>query len=188
LAIVAAVAIIRRSGLGFWASAIAAATIIIAAVALIAAHGRGFGDLTLRYSDVPTQNVAIAEGLLSDTSWLGSGAGTYPALAPIYQASGDASALIAPTGAAKIAIELGRPALWSLIVMALAATALLLHGALTRGRDSLYATAVAGSTIVLMLEPFCDAGSLSTSPMIIAAATLGLGLAQSVSRTFQQPS
>jgi hypothetical protein len=186
LGIVAVVVAIRRSGLGFWAGAAAAATVSIAVVAFIAARGGGHGDITLRYAEAPLQTTAIAESLLSDTGWAGSGAGTYRALAPIYKGvDGDARTSFAPTAAVEIAIELGRPALWVIIAMTLAALGLLLRGALTRGRDSFYASAGAGSAAVFALEAFYDTGGLVSSAMIIAAAAFGLGLAQSVSRTLQ---
>jgi hypothetical protein len=62
---------------------------------------------------------------------------------------------------------------------------MLLRGALQRGRDSFYPAAGAGCIIVLTLEAFCDASLFGTTVLICAAAALGLGIAQHLSRTIQ---
>ena len=60
---------------------------------------------------------------------------------------------------------------------------LLLRGALQRGRDSYYPAAGAGCVIILMLEAFCDDSLFGTTVVICTMVALGLGFAQSVSRT-----
>jgi hypothetical protein len=63
------------------------------------------------------------------------------------------------------------------------ATGLCLRGAISRGRDSFYATAAAGGAITLTVEAFIDASLLGTAVVIVATTLLGLGIAQSASRS-----
>ena len=75
--------------------------------------------------------------MLADSPWMGIGAGTFASLLPIYQGAGDTMINpAAPTAAVEIAIELGRPMLWALILAVLIGIIMLLRGALHRGRDS----------------------------------------------------
>jgi hypothetical protein len=183
-AIVASLAIIRRLGVSPWFSAAAAATAVIAVVAVVSAWPGGHGDLTLRYADASARSVAVAETMMADASWTGSGGGAYGALLPIYREFDDvAGGLSAPTAAAKISVELGKPGLWTIVAMIVLAVGYLLRGALTRGRDSFYAIAVASSVVVFTLEAFCDTSGLATSVGALMSAAFGLGVAQSVSRS-----
>jgi hypothetical protein len=144
------------------------------------------GDLTLRFArGAPTATVPVAERIMADTRWTGSGAGTFSALAPIYRDITETGGSMAPTTAAATAIELGRPSLLIAVLTLIAVATLLVRGALQRGRDSFYPVAGVGCTIALTIEGFTDATALSTAIQIIAAAILGLALAQSVSRTNQ---
>jgi hypothetical protein len=166
------VMVIRRLGLGGWAGSAMAAT---------------SGDLTLRFAlDSPSSLVPIAQRIIRDTGWRGTGAGTFASLLPIY---GNVEHVItgvpAPTTAAGIAIELGQPALWAILIMVIICLMLLVRGALQRGRDAFYPAAAASCVVVSTLEAFCDAGLVDTAVIISATAVLGLGLAQSASRTSQ---
>jgi hypothetical protein len=71
-----------------------------------------------------------------------------------------------------------------LIAMATAVAIIaLLRASLQRGRDSFY-PAMGGSCLVtLLLLAFVNAGLLATPVSLIAAATLGLAVVQSKSRT-----
>jgi hypothetical protein len=159
---------------------------VIAAVAIAAGKpGAGGGDLTLQFAGAASSAVSIAERMIADNS-VGTGVGTFGALLPIYRESADVGMpTSAPTAAAQITIEMGHLGLWTIIVMMVAATALLLRGAVSRGRDSFYATGAAGGAIALMAEAFIDASFFSTAIVILAMSLLGLGLAQSASRTAQ---
>jgi hypothetical protein len=186
LAIVAGLAIVRRLGVSPWFSAAAAATAVISVVAVASIHSSGRANPTLRYADAPARSIEIAETIMADTAWTGSGGGAYAAILPIYREVNDApEVLSAPTAAAEISVELGKPMLWALVGMFVLAVAYLLRGALTRGRDSFYANAGASATIVLMLEAFSDASGLATSVGVLASAVLGLGIAQSRSRSIE---
>jgi hypothetical protein len=190
LATLAILMVVRRLGFGLWAGDTIAAMAIGVAITLtiaIAELHAGSGDALLRYASYSQSSlISITQRIIADTGWRGTGAGTFELLLPIY---GDSSTVTvgmpAPTTAAQIAIELGRPALWAILIMTIVVLFLLLRGALQRGRDSFYPAAGAACIVVLTLEAFCDASLFSTAVLICTVAALGLGLAQRVSRTNQ---
>jgi hypothetical protein len=180
--------VVRRLGLGPWArAALAIAGIAGAAIVVLSQWGQANLGFSLRFaaSSSPAL-ISLAQRILSEASWAGSGAGTFAALVPIYRSGEDvAASATAPTAAADIVIELGWPALCVfLAIMALAAV-LLMRGALERGRDSFYATAAAGCAVLIAVEAFCDPALASIAASAMAAVLLGLGVAQSVSRSLQ---
>jgi len=186
LAIIVAVVIVRRAGVGGWFSLASVATAVVIIAALLSLRSGGNADLTLRFADAPARMIAITESLIADTPWSGSGAGTFAALLPIYRDVNDvAEGASAPTAAAEIAVELGKPALWAIVAMTILAVAFLLHGALTRGRDSFYAAAVTSSIVVFALQAFGGASVFATSVVVLASAAFGLGIAQSLSRSLK---
>lgn len=178
--------VIRRLGLGRWTSAALAVAAIIVASAVALNQQNNVHDLTLRFAKgAPTATVSVAQRIMTDASWAGSGAGTFSSLLPIYRDIDETAVYTVPTTAAAIAIELGRPLLLIGALTMIGAIVLLVRGALRRGRDSFYPAAGACCAIALTIEAFTDATALSTAPQIVAAAILGLALAQSVSRTSQ---
>jgi hypothetical protein len=179
-----AVAAIRRIGLGFWAGMAIAAAAGVMAIVLIATRPEiHTSDLTIAFAGEPSQRSAT-ERMLADVPWAGTGAGTFASLLPVYQDADDVTKLpVAPTTAARIAIELGRPMLWIITVGVLSAIIILLRGALQRGRDSFYPATAASSLVLLLLLSFCDNGVLGTPVGICAAAIVGIGFAQYKSRT-----
>jgi hypothetical protein len=180
-----AVIAIRRLGLGPWGSAAIGAAAIIIAVAVIASRPAPHGsDVTLTFADKAPARIAAAQSMLADATWAGSGAGSFAALLPIYRDLDDTLSLAsAPTAAAAIAIELGRPMLWAIVLGTIAAIIWLLRGALARGRDSFYPAAGAASLVTLLLLAFADAAVLTTAVTTVAAGVVGLAAAQSKSRT-----
>jgi len=129
---------------------------------------------------------SVAERILAASPWTGTGAGTFAALMPIYL---DADEVVVeyspPNVATKIAVEAGRPAVWIVLLIAIAAAAALFRGALRRGRDSYYSAAGAGCIVTLVLLAFTDLGMLQRSTSIVASAVLGLAFGQRLSRTFE---
>src|SRR5205823_4675938 len=91
----------------------------------------------------------------------------------------------AATAAAKIAIELGPPVLWTILAAILLATAVLLRGALKRGRASFYPSLGAACLIAMLLRGFADAKIFAQAVSIVAAATIGL--AQRLPRVAVEP-
>ena len=60
---------------------------------------------------------------------------------------------------------------------------ILLRASLRRGRDSFYPAMAGSRPIALLLFSFINPGLLGTATSLIAAAVIGLGIAQSKSRT-----
>jgi hypothetical protein len=177
--------ITRRFELDIWGYSAAAATIAVIAVAAVALRSDGVRDLTFAFADSPqSPSIILARRILAETSWLGTGAGTYAAILPIYRdinelGIGDA----APTAAAAIAIEMGRPFLWAAMIGAIALVVVLLRGAARRRRDSLYPIAGASCVVAMIVLAFNNHGVFNTAVLVIAVTTVGLGIAQSKSRS-----
>jgi hypothetical protein len=121
---------------------------------------------------------------LNDAPLVGTGAGTFPALAPIYREKDDPpSASVPATTASALAIELGKPAFWLILAGTAGFIVILLRASLRRGRDSFYAAMAGGALLATALLAFTNAGQLGMSPGLIVAAIVGLGIGQSESRT-----
>ena len=182
-----AVGVIRRFGgdtRGFSTIALPA---VIAVVLLIAnAPGVRTVDLSLGFATHPSSlSVLLTQRILADVPWTGIGAGNFAAISPIYRDIEDAATIVAPTAAAAIVVELGRPMLWAIVAAITGAAGVLLRAALRRGRDSFFPAAGASTLVTLLILSFGNAGLFGTAISIIAAAVIGSGLAQSKSRTVQ---
>jgi hypothetical protein len=159
---------------------------ILGAVGFIATTpGVQDADLTLAWSSPASGSDAIAQRILSDVTWTGTGAGTFGFLSPIYRTADETGASAAPTAAASTLIELGRPMLLVVVSLILLGIWMLIHGALRRGRDSFYSAAGAGCLTALLILAFGNAGVLGPATSLFAGVILGLALAQSRSWTNQ---
>jgi len=186
VATLAVAIMIRRFGIGPWGiSAIISATVFVAAATLILQPGiRTFG-LSLAFADhAPAPQIAVTQRALSDNSWAGTGAGTFAAVLPIYRNTDEISTgPAAPTAAAAIAVEMGRPFLGVTFIATIALIAVLLRGAWRRQRDSIYPIVGASCVVVIMLLAIGNVAVLNTSVLIIAAIVIGAGMAQTESRS-----
>jgi hypothetical protein len=184
LTVLLAIPFIRWLGVGSWGAAAFAAVLLTVSVSLVwIEFGSRAVDLMFSYSDNDALE-AITKRILSDAPWFGSGVGSFETLVNVYQQPGDILRITtASTAAAKIAIELGRPMLWTVSSMTILAIAALLRGALRRGRDSFYPALGASCLIALLIRGFGDASIFAQVVSIVAAATLGLALAQSRGQT-----
>jgi hypothetical protein len=181
---VLAIALIRRLSLGRW-GLIALAAVAIVGFIGIAATGSGIqeSDLTVALASPSQGTTALAQRIVSDAPLPGTGAGTYAALVPIYRTPDeDEHQTAAPTAAAAISIELGRPMLWYTFIGLVVGALLLLQGALQRGRDSFYPAAGTASLIASLLLVLGNSGLLGAASGSLAAATVGLAIGQSKSR------
>lgn len=177
----ACVWIIRRFALGPLGSGMIAAAVLGIAILLVAANPAELGrDAPLAFAAAPSSAlVAFNERILDDAPLVGAGAGAFAALAPIYREIDDPPpGPAAATTAATVAIEIGKPMLWLMVVAAVAAIIMLLRASLERGRDSFYPTMAASCLITLLLLAFTNAGMLGTATSLIAAAVFGLGFGQ----------
>ena len=188
-ATIAAVVLIRRLGFGPWGTA----AIVVPAVAI--ATFLAVGNPAVRTkafplafaTGSPASLTSLSQRVLDDAPLMGTGAGTFAAIAPVYRDINDQEPLsTAPTATAAIAIELGRPMLWLVVTAMAGAIVVLFQASLRRGRDSFYPAAGAGCLVTLLFLIFMNAGGLGTATAMIAAATLGLAFAQRKSRTVQQ--
>ncbi|WBL80296.1 hypothetical protein I3J27_07700 [Bradyrhizobium xenonodulans] len=184
-AIMLFVATARRLGFRPWPSAILAAVLIaMTAVATLSlARSTPLVDLLSFVISDDQASLAVARRALSDSSWTGSGVGTFARLARIYQDYGVGSALAAPSTAALVAIEWGRVAIPVLAGFTLQLFLFALRGAVGRGRDSFFASATAAIVVVVLCGSFVDGSLLNPTAQIMLAAAIGLGLAQSTGRT-----
>jgi hypothetical protein len=182
---VACMMIIRRFRLGLWLASGIAASVLGVATMLIAAHLEKHTNLTLVFAAGPSVSLpALSERVLEDAPLVGTGAGTFAAVAPIYRELDDPPpGSAAATAAATFAIELGLPMLCLTVVAAITFIILLLRASSQRGRDSFYPAMGGGCLIALLVLAFTNAGLLGGATGLIAATTLGLAFAQSQSRT-----
>jgi hypothetical protein len=179
------IVLIRRLGLGRWAIVVIGIVAVVAAVTIVVSKSVPIdANWTMRYAmRAPPSLIAMAGRMTADVGWFGSGAGTFGALLPIYQGSDPAGLTAAPTWAAQMSIEIGVIGLW-IVVLAIAVLGVLLaHGALTRGRDSFYATAGAAVVVTALIYGFVDVGLANIGISILLAALAGLAIAQSAGRT-----
>jgi hypothetical protein len=175
---------IRRLGLGSWAIGVLIATLVITATMITVWRydaARTLSPFLQFASAAPPDAISLAQRMLSDTGWQGTGAGTYASLLPVYQEFGSLFAN-APSTASKSAIELGWPMTLFVIATAIALIVILYRGAVIRGRDSFYPAAAAACTIVILCQTFCDTSLLNSGIAVISDAVVGLGLAQSASQ------
>lgn len=186
----ASVVIIRRLALRPWGAMVTTATVLGAAILLVAAHPAG-GDrsVLLTFAVAPSTSLtALSERVLEDAPLVGTGAGTFAALARIYREIDDPPpGSAAATAAAAFAIELGKPMLWAIVATAVGSVVVLLRASLQRRRDSFYPAMGGSCLITALLLAFTNAGLLGTATSLITAAALGLGFAQSKGRTVQTP-
>ena len=181
----ACIVIIRRFRFGLWLAFGIALLALSAAILLAVAHPAVRGtSVPLAFAATSASVSAMSERVLDDAPLVGTGAGTFAALAPIYREMDDPPpGSVAATAAAAFAIELGKPMLWLIAAATAAFIIVLLRASLQRGRDSFYPAMGGSCLITLLLLAFANAGLLATSASLIAAATLGLAVAQSKSRT-----
>jgi hypothetical protein len=178
-------AVIRYFRLGSWGIAGAAATMILIAASIIATQPRVYTfDPTLAFvTAAPESLVSVAQRILNDGGWTGSGAGTFSVLVPFCQELGDSiGETTPPTAAAGLAVELGHPAASAALLLASLAVLVLLRGASIRGRDWFYPAGGAGCIVAATLLAFSSVGMLNIATTIIFATTIGLAFAQSKSR------
>jgi hypothetical protein len=174
------VSAIRRWRLGLWGQAgiaVLGAVAIAGFFAVVPAKKDASPTLALS-----TQSQVLSiERMLSDTKWVGSGAGSFEALWPIYRDSSEPDSFEIPTAAATIAIEMGQPFLLACVIVFLMAASTLFRRALWRGRDYVYSSAGAGCIIALLISLFANNGILGLTASLMIGVSCGLAFAQSKS-------
>jgi hypothetical protein len=182
----ASVMVIRRLGLGPWGTAAIVVPALGMAIILAAKEPnlqtRSFAVAFAVRSPAPL--TALSQRMLNDAPAVGTGAGTYAAMMPIYRDIDDpVTDLAAPTTMSALTMEMGRPMLWLVVAATVSSILILLRASFRRGRDSFYPAAGASCLITLLLLSFMNAGLLGTAVAIITSAIFGLAIVQSKSRT-----
>ena len=174
---------VRRLGLSvFGGSALAFVLVVLAAVAIGVANEAG-DTLSLAYTSAPAALMEATRRMIQDSPWTGTGAGSFPALQGQYRGIADPPSATGPTLAAAMVIELGRPIVWLLIAVALTSLGVLLRGALTRGRDSAYATLGSAVLVALFAGAFVDGGLTNPAMSLLSSGLFGLALTQAIKRS-----
>lgn len=174
----------RRFAMPPWSIAVLCATVAVAEAMLVARRydpSQAVSPFLQFASQASSDAISTAQRMIADASLLGDGAGTFTALAPIYQEAATAT-LTAPTMAASIAIEWGEPALLVVIAASVTLLVMLFLAALSRGRDSFFPAAAAGCVTILLGEAFCDPSLSDLAVSVVGELVVGLGLGQSLSR------
>ena len=174
---------VRRIGLGSWAALTLIGTMAIAAAMIILWRYDSSRSLSpfLHFASPSSEDaISITQRMFADSRWLGTGAGTFTAVLPIYQDLGS-SITQPPSTISGYAIELGLPMSICIIAIAVWLIVILYRGALNRGRDSFYSAAAAAGVVIVLGEAFCDASLRNTSIALLGDALIGMGLAQRIS-------
>src|SRR6202034_2184489 len=117
--------------------------------------------------------MSLSERMLDDAPTLGTGAGTFAALSPLYREIEEPpSDSPAPTAAGAVAIELGKPMLWLIVAAAIGLTLLVLRASLMRCRDSFYSAMTGSCLLTLLLMGFTSSGLLETVPALLATTVV----------------
>ncbi len=119
LAVLASVVAIRKWRLGLWGQCGLAAVAGIVLIGFFSANPiNRDADPTLWFSSQAAPVIATADRILADAGLSGTGAGTFEALLPIYRDTDNLQSIPAPATAALVAVEMGRPFLYGLIILA----------------------------------------------------------------------
>jgi hypothetical protein len=174
-----AVVAIRRWFFGIWGTAgvLATVAIVFTASFTVIPINRNT-DLTIALA---TQSQTATERMLQDVGPVGSGAGTFSALLPIYRDIGMTATRERPTVAAAIAIEMGRAFLCGLLIVTVVGACTLFKRSLSRGYDYVYAAVGAGTSVSLLILAFAEDGVLDFGVSLLVAALYGLAFGQSLS-------
>ena len=187
LVILLGVIMIRRFGLVLGG---ACSVALVGCVLALAFFGEGSSqnglDFSIRFAPKSISSSAMAQRLLADSTWIGTGAGTYHDLVPIYRDPNESIGNeYPPTAAGQFSVEWGRPLFWAGVIIAIVMIVKLARAGLNRGRDSFYPAAGASVLAVLLISAFGNPGLTGATTLILSGAVLGLALAQSCSRAVQ---
>lgn len=172
---------IRRWFFGPWGRAgvlVTAAMLFVASFTFIPINRNA--DLTIALS---TQTRAATERMLQDTHPIGTGAGTFVALLPIYGDVGMLAMRERPTAAAAIAVEMGRTFLCGLLIVTAISAYILFGRALSRNHAYIYPAVGAGASVSLTILAFAENNLFDFWASLLVAAVYGLACAQSLSGT-----
>lgn len=173
----------RRIRAPRYATWIALASLLALTVATLALSSAS-RDAMLPFG-APTSVVgnSAAYRALADAGKIGTGAGTYQSVMPIYAPLGETD-LRPPSTVIALGIELGLPAMALMMAITAVLVVLLINGALRRTRDAVFPLAAAACVASVAGEACLDA-SLITYPALPAALAIimGIGFSQRLRRS-----
>jgi len=181
----ALVALARRLGL-LVGGVLAATALIVSLVLLAHSAGRSNLDITLRFAPGTQTQFETVQRIVQDEPAFGTGAGTFASLLQLYRSTEDRQShdLRSPF-VAVVGVEMGRGFLLITLGVLSIASALLFRAAIRRGRDWIYPAATASCLVTAIVLAFAAPTDGSPALLLMGATILGLGLAQSRSRTAQ---
>lgn len=176
--------VIRRLDLSpLAAGALSAAALIGATIILTFLFEKSSGPILMRLvPDAGGETKAALERMLADTRWFGAGAGSFSAVAKIYQSEAGTT-LAAPSAAIAVFADTGWIGLTAMMAVSLIALVRLFFGALQRGRDSFFPAATAACVLFALVQSFAGPGLLRPAAILCLSVIVGLGLSQSVSQS-----
>ncbi|SDH20203.1 hypothetical protein SAMN05216338_1006154 [Bradyrhizobium sp. Rc2d] len=176
--------VIRRLDLSpLAAGALSAAALIGATIVLTFLFEKSSGPVLMRLvPNLGTETKAALERMLADTRWFGAGAGSFSAVAKIYQSEAGTT-LTAPSAAIAVFADTGWIGLTAMMAVSLIALVRLFFGALQRGRDSFFPAATAACVLFALVQSFAGPGLLRPAAILCLSVIVGLGLSQSVSQS-----
>jgi hypothetical protein len=184
LVTVLAVVAIRKWFFGPWGRAGVLATLAMLFVAsLTFVPVKRNADLTIALS---TQPQTATERMLQDAHPMGTGAGTFVALLPIYRDIGMPALRERPTAAAAIAVEMGRVFLCGVLIVVVIGACTLFKRSLSRSYTYLYPDVGAGASVTLLVLAFTQYGLFDLYASLSVAALYGLAFAQGLHGTARE--
>ena len=183
LAVVGVLVSIHRLGLQRWTAVVVGVGILIACLSVIAMRFVADPAISpiIRFTGADLATASATARMMSDTTWFGSGVGSFQALSTVYR---DIDGL--PRSSALNTVVWGLLS-WGILGFLLVLVCLVLlfavlfRGALMRRRDSFYAVGAAACVVTGLSEAYCDSTFTDPSVQMLSAIILGLGLAQTVS-------
>ncbi|WP_441234158.1 hypothetical protein [Bradyrhizobium sp. 930_D9_N1_4] len=151
--------------------------LVLAALAIAVAGTKSPGWVELA-DRIRPEDLSDIRRALSDTPWLGTGAGTFGSVMQTYRSFGLQPLSIAPSTAIAISIEWGGVALSITTALAALFCLMLFWATLRRSRDAHFPLLAATVVLLTLCEAFADPSLLGSIPQAIVAMSIGLGLSQ----------
>jgi len=183
LAVLSLVVLIRRLALGRWTALAVAAAVLVACCSIIVLQSptNVSASPLFRFTRPgPADSGAAILRMLSDTGWAGAGVGNYGVLAQIYRDATGVPDQSAVNTIAAVLLEWGYAGALIIAVPVIQLLVVLLRGALSRGRDAIFAASAAACLVTICFEAYCDASLTTLAVQMLAAIIAGIGLSQTV--------
>ncbi|TPQ30222.1 hypothetical protein C2U70_27150 [Bradyrhizobium guangdongense] len=175
------VLIARLTKLGAWTATIIGTALAVIGATLILIQLQPLPWFETQLPDVLSESssIGLARRVLADSTWHGSGVGTYDVIASLYRHPGDVSPSIPLTSAVSLVTEWGTLGFALMLALAAQIFCFFVHGATARGRDWSFPTLAAAMILTFACEAFFDAGLVNANVQILMAVAAGLGVSQS---------